>query len=184
MRGVVLRHDHDTRSAPIDPVHDARPQLAANPAQVVDVMEQGIDEGAGGVPGTGVHDHPRRLVQHGEIFVLVEDFEWKLFARDIGWRRRRDVDRHRFAFAHRKVRLGGSARDDHATFGDQPLDLRPRMLGQHRDEEAVEALAVEVRRNGEFQRRQVLPEGRHTEAPRHRGTPKKLFSVSQCLGVS
>ena len=38
------------------------PQLAADAAQVVDVVEQRVDERAAGVAGRGVHDHPGRLV--------------------------------------------------------------------------------------------------------------------------
>ena len=34
MRGVVLRHHHDARRAAVEPMDDARPQLAADAAQI------------------------------------------------------------------------------------------------------------------------------------------------------
>ena len=37
---IVLGHDHQPRCAPVQPVHDTRAQLAADPAQILDVMEQ------------------------------------------------------------------------------------------------------------------------------------------------
>ena len=44
VRGVVLRDDHQARRAAIETVHDARPLLAADAAEVGDVMEQRIHQ--------------------------------------------------------------------------------------------------------------------------------------------
>jgi hypothetical protein len=99
-----------------------------------------------------VDDHTRALVQHGKVFVLVEDLERQLFADDVRWRGRRDVHRHGVALAHCEIGFRGPANDNHTSVGDQPLDLGSRMFGQHRDEKAIEPLAVEVRRNGELYR--------------------------------
>ena len=54
---------------------DARPRLAADAAQIRDVMEQRVDERARRVAGAGMHDHAGRLVQHGDVGVLVQDLE-------------------------------------------------------------------------------------------------------------
>ena len=55
------------------------------PAQVVAVVQQRVDQRAAGVAGRRVHDHARRLVDHDQVGVLVEDVE-----RDVlGLRRRR-----------------------------------------------------------------------------------------------
>ena len=51
VRAVVLRDDHQTRRAAIEPVDDPRPQLAADAAQVRDVMQQRVDERAARMPG-------------------------------------------------------------------------------------------------------------------------------------
>ena len=44
VRGVVLGHHHDARRAAIEPVDDARPQLAADAAQIVDVVQQRVHQ--------------------------------------------------------------------------------------------------------------------------------------------
>ena len=46
VRGVVLGDDHHARRALVEPMHDARPQLAADAAQIGDVVEQRVDERA------------------------------------------------------------------------------------------------------------------------------------------
>ena len=51
VRGVVLGDHHQARRAAIEPVHDARPLLAADAAQIVDVVEQRVDERAARVAG-------------------------------------------------------------------------------------------------------------------------------------
>ena len=43
---VVLGHHHDARRALVEAMDDARPHLAADAAQVLDVVEQGVDERA------------------------------------------------------------------------------------------------------------------------------------------
>ena len=62
VRRVVLGHHHHSRRAAIEPVHDARPQLAADAAQILDVMEQRVHQRAAAVARRRVHHHPRRLV--------------------------------------------------------------------------------------------------------------------------
>ncbi len=47
---------------------------------------------------------------------------------------------------------GDRAADADAAVHDQPLELRPRMIRQHRDEHPVEALAVVIGGYVEFQR--------------------------------
>ena len=67
VRRVVLGHDHQARRAAVEPMHDAGPLLAADAAQVVDVMEQRVDQRAAGVSGGRMHDHARRLVDDDEV---------------------------------------------------------------------------------------------------------------------
>ena len=73
VRRVVLGDDHQPRRAAIEPVHDARPLLAADAAQIVDVMQQRVDQRAARVAGRRVHDHARRLVDDDQVVVLVDD---------------------------------------------------------------------------------------------------------------
>ena len=73
VRRVVLGDDHQSRRAAIEPVHDARPLLAADAAQIVDMVEQRVDQRAARVAGRRVHDHAGRLVDDDEVGVLIED---------------------------------------------------------------------------------------------------------------
>ena len=135
VRRVVLGDDHQPRRAAIEPVHDARPLLAADAAEIVDVMEQRVDQRAARVPGRRMHDHARRLVDDDEVAVLVEDRQRQRF----GLRRRRRPARASstaiawpaftgwFGFAVAAV-------DADVAVLDQPLDLRSRLAGEHRDE--------------------------------------------------
>ena len=51
------------------------PQLAADAAQILDVVQQRVDERAAGCARRRVDDHPRRLVEHDDVRILVDDAE-------------------------------------------------------------------------------------------------------------
>ena len=78
MRRVILRDHHHARRAAIEPVHDPRPELSTDSAQVVHMVEQRVDERAAGMPGRGVDDHSGRLVEHDDVGVLIQDGERKV----------------------------------------------------------------------------------------------------------
>ena len=86
VRGVVLGDDHQARRPAIEPVHDPRPLLAADAAEIVHVMEQRVDQRAGRMAGGRMHDHPGRLVDHDEVAVLVENRQRQRF-RPAAWGR-------------------------------------------------------------------------------------------------
>ena len=73
VRRVVLGDDHQAGRAAIEPMHDARPLLAADAAQIVNLMEERVHQRAARVPGRRVNDHARRLVDDDEVRILVED---------------------------------------------------------------------------------------------------------------
>ena len=73
---------------------DAGAQLAADAAQVVDVVEQGVDQRAVGVARGRVDDHARRLVDDDDVGVLVDDVERQGLRLRRGRRRGRHVDDH------------------------------------------------------------------------------------------
>ena len=67
--------------------------------------------------------------------------------------RRRNVDFDAVAFVDDRVRFhGDGAADADAALRDQPLELRSRMIRQHRDEHPVQALAVVIGGYVEFER--------------------------------
>ena len=51
------------------------PLLAADAAQIVDVVQQRVDQRAAGMAGRRVHDHAGRLVDDDEVAILVDDRE-------------------------------------------------------------------------------------------------------------
>ena len=69
------------------------PLLAADAAQVVDVVEQRVDQRAAGVAGGRMHHHAGRLVDDDQVVVLVEDRQRQRLGRGAGIDRLRDVDR-------------------------------------------------------------------------------------------
>jgi hypothetical protein len=63
----------------VEAMHDAGPFHAADAGQAVAAMgNQGVDKGAGGVAGTGVHHQPGRFVDDDQAVVLEHDIEWYL----------------------------------------------------------------------------------------------------------
>ena len=73
VRGVVLGDDHQARRAAIEPVHDAGPLLAADAAEIVDVMEQRVHQRAARVAGGRMHDHAGGLVDDDDVAILIDD---------------------------------------------------------------------------------------------------------------
>ena len=71
-RVVLGDHDHAGRSA-IQPVHDSRPFHAADSGQAAQVMQQRVDESSRRVSRAGMYDQARRLVDRGQVSVLVEN---------------------------------------------------------------------------------------------------------------
>ncbi len=75
-RVVGFGDDHDAGSVAVEAVDDAGAALATDAGQVVAAMgEQRVHQGAVLVAGSGVDDETRGLVEHQNVFVLVEDGE-------------------------------------------------------------------------------------------------------------
>ncbi len=125
VRGIVLRDDHHAGRAAIEPVDDSRPQHAADAAEVGDVMQQRIDERAGGVTRAGMHDHARRLVDDDDVGILVKDLERHRLGFGGGRCGGGKIDGDAISRTHREVRARLARGDAHVTVFDQLLDLRP-----------------------------------------------------------
>ena len=145
VRRVVLGDDHQARRAAVEPMDDARPLLAADAAQVVDMVEQGVDERAARVARGRVHDHAGRLVHDDQVVVLVDDRQRERF----GLRRRvdrlRHVDADLLPGLERAVGLGRASVDLDVAVLDEALDLRTRLLRPDRDEKAIEPRRLRCR---------------------------------------
>ena len=73
MRAVVLRHHHQARCSAIETMHDARPQLAADAAEIVHFVEQRVDQRALRVARGGMDHHPGRFVDDDQVRILIDD---------------------------------------------------------------------------------------------------------------
>jgi hypothetical protein len=103
MRRIVFRDDDDARRAAIEPMDDARPQLASNAAQIRDVVEEGVHERSRCMPCAGVNDHSGRFVDDDNVAVLIEDFQRRRFRLNRRRRRLREVDDNVIAGMHGKI---------------------------------------------------------------------------------
>ena len=144
VRGVVLGDNHQPGCSAVQPVHDARTDFAADAAETLDVMQERIDERSAAVPGSRVHDHARRLVQHHHIIVFIHDAQRQGFRFDGRRLRRRYVDRERLTGAHLRARSKTTAGPGHTAVFDQALQLRARLLGQQRRQEVIQARPIVI----------------------------------------
>src|SRR5688572_17277815 len=142
VRAIVLGDDHEPGRAAVEAVDDPRPQFPADPAEVRDVVQQGVHERAAVMSRGGMDDHPRGLVEHHQVRILVNDAERQRLRERRRGGRRRNLDRERLPRADGRARaklFPGSA--DDAVF-DQSLDLGPREVRYQGGQEVVEAEAV------------------------------------------
>jgi hypothetical protein len=79
VREVALRHQNHPRGLAIQPVHDARPFDASDPAQLAfAVREERMNKGVIPRARTGMHDHARGLVDREHVLVLEYHFQRNL----------------------------------------------------------------------------------------------------------
>ena len=77
---IVAGHQDHAAGVAVEPVDDARPAQPAGGAQGRPEMElQGAGQRARPVSPGRMHDHARRLVDHHQVLVLVEDVQRDVF---------------------------------------------------------------------------------------------------------
>ena len=146
VRGVVLRDEDHARRVAVEPVHDARPQHAADAREIVAVREDRVHQRRRRVPRRRMHRHARRLVDREQVGVLVEHVE-----RDrLGLRRRLGAGggtstRDALPRLEPQRRLGRARRRRAIrAVVDQPLHPRARQRRHAPRDEHVEPLARRV----------------------------------------
>ena len=126
-------------------MHDARPQLAADAAQILYVVQECVDQGAVRVTRGRMHHHAGRLVDDDQIRVVVENVQ----GQRLGPRRRRggrrDVHPHEVAGADGDPGARGGSVEADQPVPDQSLDLRPRSAAETGGEKLVQTDARVVR---------------------------------------
>jgi len=156
MGTIVLRHHHQARRSPIEPMDNAGPEFTADAAQVLDVMEQRIDERPSRMSRTRVNDHAGRLVEDDDISILEHDPDWKrLWFRD-GGSGRWYLNVVLLAGAHDRARSQRGDRAADVSVLDEALHTRPRLVGEQRREKGVEPGTIVFRLDDEVMVGQCL----------------------------
>ncbi len=84
--GVGFRDDEAAGGIFIESVHDAGSLHSAYAGKFSSaMMEQGVDEGAIGISGSGMDDHAVRFVEDDEVFVFKKDIEWDVLRAGDVW---------------------------------------------------------------------------------------------------
>jgi hypothetical protein len=97
VRGVVARDHQEARGAPVEPVDDAGALHPADARQLVEVVQQGVDQGAIVVACAGVDDHAGVFVDNdGQTYLFYQGNadkgkSWYLSKLKIGWKKDRPV---------------------------------------------------------------------------------------------
>ncbi len=116
MGAVVFGDEDDAAGLLVEAVDDAGAEVAADAGELVEVVEEGVDEGAvvagvvGGA-GAGVDHHAGGLVDDGEVLVFVEDVEGDVLGEGVEGRRVRSAfDLDGLAAVELLFGLGGRCR--------------------------------------------------------------------------
>ena len=185
---VVLGNHHHPGRAAVETVNDAGSQLAADAAQILNMMQERVDEGTVRVAGGGMHDHAGRLVDHDEIRVVVKDIQGQRFR---AWRRRggrRDVDSHDVAGADGEAGARGGPVEPDPALPDQPLDLRSGSAAETSRQKLVETAAGVIDRHVEIhvlgRWRLAAVAGGHVGSPWRRRLPLRRRRAPAASAVS
>ena len=127
VRFVILRHDQAAAGFLVQAMDDAGAGDAADAAQLARAMvEQGVDQRVFFVAGCRMHHQPRRLVQHQQRFVLIQDVQRHRFRLGLGGPGFRPVHLNLFPGTGRVGRLDGAAVDPDVALFNQPLNRAAR----------------------------------------------------------
>ncbi len=83
MGDVVLRDHQQSARIFIDTVDDARPQLAVDAGQFIQLVHQTVHQRAAVMAGRRVDDHSFRFVYDCDIRILIDDVQVQIFSFDI-----------------------------------------------------------------------------------------------------
>jgi hypothetical protein len=154
--GVGARDDDDAAGFFVEAMDDTGTIVAAGGGELAEVVEQGIDEGAGVLAGAGMDDYARGFVDDDDVFVFIEDVEGKVFGFGVEGRTGLGFDGDAFGAAEQQRRFGGSRVDEHAAGLDPLLEPGAAEFGQAGLEVVIEALAFFFGENMELHLSSIL----------------------------
>ncbi len=151
VRRVGLGDDHDAGGLLVQAVHQPRPLLPADRGDRAafgsEVMEQRVDERAAPVAGRGMNDQPRRLIEHQEVGVFMEDLKGNGLRVQFQRFRTRNLQHDRVAGLDFVARFDDPAIDADAAVFDQPLKGGPGQSWFTVGEKKIKALGSFSRRD-------------------------------------
>ena len=143
VRTLGLGDDHEAARILVEPVHDPRPPHAAYPREALAaVREEGIDEGAVGISGSGMNDEARGLVEHQQRLILVADVQRDRLClrRGIDGRRKRNLAALAWFDPQGGVRYGRAVHG-YPALNDELLQAGAREIAEAARQHPIQALA-------------------------------------------
>ncbi len=70
---IVLGRNHDARGISIEPMDDTGSQLAANPGEVIAMMQQGVDQRAAWMTGSRMDNHAGGFIDNNQAGILIKN---------------------------------------------------------------------------------------------------------------
>jgi hypothetical protein len=131
MGAIGFRHDQQARRILVDAVDDAGAFFATDARErVAAMMQQRIDQRAGGRAGGGVDDHACGFVDDDQIGILVEDRQGDGFGLGVVILGRGEGEGVFLAFLHARLGVGdGGTVLPHVAFGDHLHQARAGECG-------------------------------------------------------
>jgi hypothetical protein len=131
MGGVVLGRHQATAGIFVQTMNNAGPRDPANAAELpAAVMEQGVDQRVLPVARGRMHHPSRRLVEHQQVVVFVEDVQRQVLGLGERGARLRALEDDGFARARVMRRFDDFPLDTDVAFGQEPLNGAAREAGQ------------------------------------------------------
>ena len=138
--GVGFGDDEAARGVLVEPVDDPRAFDAADPGELAfAMMEQGVDESAVGVSGSGVDDHAFVLVDDDERVVFVKHPECDVLGLSVGRDRFGNFDLDAVADRDRVAGFRRLIVFSDVLLADEFLDARGGKLGESRRQPGIES---------------------------------------------
>ncbi len=144
LRLQSLGYHHQTRGVFIQAVNDTG---ARHVDDVRHMVQQRVEQGTTGMPGSRVHDQPGRLVDHHDMVVFVDDIEFDIFCDPLTLGLLLGLQDKLRTTVDRVPRAHDGAIDRQAAFFDPRSKPRTRILGEQLGGDLVEALAAQFGRD-------------------------------------
>lgn len=137
----VFGNNQDAGCIFVQAVNNAGANLAADTRKIRTMVEQGVDEGAGGMTWRRMYHHPRGFVQNDQGVILINDIERNGFRLDIDSLRLRYSCKDFVARANPVARLCFALEEGDPSSADQLGGIGARASRNNRRQKGIEPKA-------------------------------------------